>query len=121
MAAQIEIDEKPDVWVLQARGELDYADCEPFRRQIEHIVAEMPRACIVDLSRIEYLDSSGLGLLLRLYREYAGSGGRLVLIASATVDGILEITRLDDLFATAADMGTALESVRSGEDRHATA
>jgi len=111
MPAHIEIDERPGVWVLEARGELDYADCEPFRRHVERILSERPRACIVDLSRIEYLDSSGLGLLLRLYREYTGSGGRLVLVASPAVEGVLEITRLDDLFATADDLGAALVSV----------
>jgi anti-sigma B factor antagonist len=111
MSAHIEIDEKPGVWVLEASGELDYADCEPFRRNVERILSQLPRACIVDLSRIEYLDSSGLGLLLRLYREYTSSGGRLVLIASPVVDGILEITRLDELFTTAHDLDAALASV----------
>jgi anti-sigma B factor antagonist len=114
MPAYIEIDERPGVWVLQARGELDYADCEAFRRSIERVLSAMPRACIVDLSGIDYLDSSGLGLLLRLYREYTGAGGRLVLIASAVVEGVLEITRLDELFATADDLGAAMESVRAG-------
>jgi anti-anti-sigma factor len=111
MPARIEIHERPGVWVLEASGELDYADGEAFRRQIDRVVTEMPSACIVDLSGIEYLDSSGLGLLLRLYREYTGSGGRLVLVASAVVDGILEITRLDELFATADDLGAALASI----------
>jgi anti-sigma B factor antagonist len=111
MSAHIEIDERPGVWVLQARGELDYADRDPFRHHIERILSERPRACIVDLSGIEYLDSSGLGLLLRLYREYTRSGGRLVLVASPMVEGVLEITRLDDLFTTAHDLVAALASV----------
>ncbi len=109
MSAQLEMDERPGVWVLHARGELDYADCDTFRHHVERILAEMPPGCIVDLSGIDYLDSSGLGLLLRLYREYSGGGGRLVLVASPTVKGILEITRLGDLFTTAADLATALE------------
>ena len=119
MPAHIEIDERPGVWVLEASGELDYADCEPFRRNVERILSERPRACIVDLSGIEYLDSSGLGLLLRLYREYTSSGGRLVLITSPVVEGVLEITRLDDLFTTADDLGAALASVGPGKGKRA--
>ena len=111
MSAHIQIDKRPGVWVLAASGELDYADCEPFRRHVERILSERPRACIVDLSRIEYLDSSGLGLLLRLYREFTNSGGRLVLIASPVVEGVLEITRLNELFNTATNLDTALTSI----------
>lgn len=111
MSAELSIDERPDVWVLTARGELDYAECGTFRKQIEHIVSEMPTACIVDMSGIDYLDSSGLGLLLSLYREYGGAGGQLVLVASDTVDGILEITRLDDVFTTVDSLRGALARV----------
>jgi anti-sigma B factor antagonist len=114
MPAAMSIDERPGVWVLTARGELDYAECATFRKQVERIVSAMPAACVVDLSGIDYLDSSGLGLLLSLYREYGGAGGRLVLVASDTVDGILEITRLDDVFTKADTVGSALESVGAG-------
>jgi anti-sigma B factor antagonist len=111
MPAAMSIDERPGVWVLTARGELDYADCAAFRSQVERIVSAMPAACIVDLSGIDYLDSSGLGLLLSLYREYGGAGGKLVLVASDTVDGILEITRLDNVFTTTDTVDDALVSV----------
>lgn len=113
MPATISTDEREEAWVLTARGELDYADCAMFRSHVDHVVEAMPAACIVDLSQIEYLDSSGLGLLLSLYREYGIAGGRLVLIASETVDGILDITRLDNLFATADDVDSALAGLRS--------
>ncbi len=114
MPAEMHIDERPGVWVLTARGELDYGECAAFRKLVERIVSEVPPACIVDLSGIAYLDSSGLGLLLSLYREYGGAGGRLVLVASDTVDGILEITRLDDVFAKADTVSGALQSVGAG-------
>jgi anti-sigma B factor antagonist len=109
--ATISSDERPGAWVLTARGELDYADCAAFRSHVDRILRAMPPACIVDLSEIDYLDSSGLGLLLSLYREYGTAGGKLVLIASETVDGILDITRLDTLFATAEDVESALAAL----------
>lgn len=111
MPASISIDERPDAWVLTARGELDYADCAQFRSHVEHIVSAMPVACILDLSGVDYLDSSGLGLLLSLYREYGGSGGKLLLVSSETVNGILDITRLGGYFTTAGDVESALALV----------
>lgn len=108
MAATIEIDERPDAWILTVAGELDYSKCSAFRQHIDRILNHVPAACIVDFSDIEYLDSSGLGLLLSLAREYSMAGGRLVLVTNETVDGILEITRLDGLFTTAEDVPAAL-------------
>jgi anti-sigma B factor antagonist len=108
VSATITIDEKPDAWVLAARGELDYSECAGFRLQIDRILRNMPTACIVDFSDLDYLDSSGLGLLLSLSREYGSAGGRLVLVTNDTIDGILEITRLTGIFSTANDKESAL-------------
>lgn len=113
MPASIFIEERPDAWVLTAQGELDYSECAGFRLQIDRILRAMPPACIVDLSQIDYLDSSGLGLLLSLSREYTSAGGHLVLITNETVDGILEITRLDGIFSTAADIESALHHLNT--------
>jgi anti-sigma B factor antagonist len=111
VSATISTEERPGVRILTARGELDYADCAAFRAQVELVLLEMPPACIVDMSEVDYLDSSALGVLLSLYRAYEGDAGRLVLIASETVDGILRITRLDRIFVTATDVDSALAAL----------
>lgn len=111
--ATIELDERPDTWILTVAGELDYSKCALFRQHIDRVLQAMPRGCVVDFSRIEYLDSSGLGLLLSLAREYGTAGGQLVLVTNETVDGILEITRLDGLFTTAPDVDAATEHIKA--------
>ena len=58
---------------------------------------------------MEYLDSSGLGLLLSMSKEYAVVGGRLVLVTNETVDNILSLTRLNGIFATASTLDEALQ------------
>jgi anti-sigma B factor antagonist len=112
MPASFSIDELPEAWVLTARGELDYADNAAFRSCIESVLAGGPDAIVVDMSDIHYLDSSGLGLLLRLHREYGAESGRLVLVPSESVRGVLEITRLTNLFATSPDVAAAISSLK---------
>jgi anti-anti-sigma factor len=109
MAVSIELEQDEAFWTLTVAGELDYSECAAFRMQIDRVLKAMPAATIVDMSGIEYLDSSGLGLLLSLSREYGSHGGRLVLITNSTVDSILELTRLTGIFSIAADHGEALE------------
>ncbi len=109
MAVSIELEQAEYVWTLTVAGELDYSECAGFRMQIDRVLKAMPPGAIVDMSGIEYLDSSGLGLLLSLSREYGAHGGRLVLITNATVDSILDLTRLTGIFSIASDRAQALE------------
>jgi anti-sigma B factor antagonist len=103
MAVSIELEQGEAFWTLTVAGELDYSECAAFRMQIDRVLKATPPGVIVDMSGIEYLDSSGLGLLLSLSREYASHGGRLVLITNATVDSILELTRLTGIFSIASN------------------
>lgn len=109
MSVVIELEQTDEYWALTVAGELDYSECSEFRMHIDRVLRASPPALVVDLSSVEYLDSSGLGLLLSLSREYTPHGGRLVLITNSTVDSILELTRLTGIFSIAADRMQALE------------
>ena len=109
MALVIDLDQSPTYWTLRLAGDLDYGECSAFRMNIDHILKSVPPATIVDLSGVEYLDSSGLGLLLSLSKEYGTLGGRLVLVTNETVDNILSLTRLNGIFAVAPEMELAKE------------
>lgn len=101
MALTIDLEQAPVAWILTLGGDLDYSECATFRMSIDRIIKSSPRATIVDLSALEYLDSSGLGLLLSLSKEYGAQGGKLVLVTNETVDNILSLTRLNGIFSTA--------------------
>jgi anti-sigma B factor antagonist len=94
-------------WLLKLEGDLDYGECASFRVNIDRILKATPPSTIVDLSELEYLDSSGLGLLLSLSKEYGAQGGRLVLVTNETVDNILSLTRLNGIFSTASSIDEA--------------
>lgn len=111
MSLTIDLTQEPTYWVLRLAGDLDYGECAAFRMSIDRILKKAPPAAIVDLSDLEYLDSSGLGLLLSLSKEYGAQGGRLVLVTNETVDNILSLTRLNGIFATASSMEDALATV----------
>jgi anti-sigma B factor antagonist len=101
MTLALDLQLSPQYWLLALSGDLDYGECSQFRMSIDRILSSEPRAAIVDLSGLSYLDSSGLGLLLSMSKEYAAVGGRLVLVTNETVDNILSLTRLNGIFATA--------------------
>lgn len=107
MGLTIQLDQGEQHWVLTLSGELDYSECAPFRTAIDRILKHSPSSAVVDLTGLDYLDSSGLGLLLSLSKEYGTTGGRLILITNESVDSILELTRLSGIFSRAASMDEA--------------
>lgn len=116
MPLTITMDELAEAWVLTLHGELDYSECVGFRIHIDRILRTMPPAVVVDFSDVQYLDSSGLGLLLSLSREYESAGGRLLLVTNETVDSVLSITRLAGVFTIEPDVGTALQHLRDSAE-----
>ena len=107
MPLTIQLDSGEDYWTLTLVGDLDYSECAQFRLTIDRILKSSPLATIVDLSGLDYLDSSGLGLLLSLSKEYSSHGGSLVLVTNDAVNSILDLTRLSGIFPTAATMDDA--------------
>lgn len=107
MPLTIQLDPSESHWTLTLIGDLDYSECAAFRMTIDRVLKDSPGSTIVDLSRLEYLDSSGLGLLLSLSKEYGASGGRLVLVTNDAVDSILDLTRLSGIFSTASTLEEA--------------
>jgi anti-sigma B factor antagonist len=109
MALSLSLEQEPRYWLLSLAGDLDYGECSTFRMSIDRVLKSEPRAAVVDLSGLEYLDSSGLGLLLSMSKEYSLVGGRLVLVTNETVDNILSLTRLNGIFATASSTEEAVQ------------
>lgn len=111
MGFSIDLERGDEFWTLTLGGDLDYSECSAFRMHIDRILQASPPATIIDLSGIDYLDSSGLGLLLSLSREYTGQGKRLVLVTNDTVDNILGLTRLTGIFSVASSLAQAEETL----------
>jgi len=60
--------------------------------------------CLLDLRRVRFIDSTGVGLLLRLRKELRSAGKRLVLLSpSAVVCRTLQCMRVLNHFVTASD------------------
>ena len=109
MPVSIELQQAPEFWTLTLAGDLDYGECAQLRLHIDRILRASPPGVIADLSGLEYMDSSGLGLLLSLSREFAAQGGRLVLVTNKTVDDILYMTRLTGIFTIAENVEQAVD------------
>jgi anti-sigma B factor antagonist len=98
-----------EVAVFRIGGELDAKDASTVRtRMIARAAGEAPRA-IVNMEKLDYLDSSGLGALVAAMKAYADKKGRMVLVAPRqAVRHIFDLTRMTSHFTIYASEAEAV-------------
>ena len=98
---RIELDARsPGEAVLRLEGELDLVTAPMLRDELARHQARGVRI-VLDLSGIEFLDSTGLVLLMEVAREPATNGWTLALRRdlSPAVARLFQVTRTEGLFS----------------------
>ena len=86
-----------DALVIRLSGEMDHHSAAGARSEIdEKLLAERPARVFLDLSAIDFMDSSGLGLIMGRFALVRRYGGKLaVLDPSDAVQKILSLAGMD--------------------------
>ena len=72
--------------------------------------------CIVDISDLRYINSSGIGVLITLLTKFRNKGGEVVLVnPSESVKKLLIITKLNAIFTVKETVVEAKNSLSSNE------
>jgi anti-sigma B factor antagonist len=83
---------------IALHGELDQAGAPALREAVDNALATGPEGLRLDLARLTFVDSSGLGAIVKAHQRAADLGCRLVLDGvSANLYERLQITGLADL------------------------
>lgn len=101
---------RPGIVVGRVEGEVDLHNSPSLRGEINHALKGMKtEKLVLNLSKVPYMDSSGIAVLVETLKELRKVGGKLVLTElQPRVRGVLEIARLDSIFHIAADDQAAM-------------
>lgn len=103
------VEHRESTVIVRAAGELARLRSPEFHAQLLDIVSAKPARLIVDLSAVTFMDSSGLGSLLEVYKRLKRTGGRITLTGVVhPVRGVFEVTRMDKFFEIRATVEEAL-------------
>src|SRR5213596_2052633 len=95
--------------VLPLDGEIDLHVSPNVTASLRMMIEKKPKQLIVDLSRVTYIDSSGLAALIEGMQKIEAYGGKFALAGlQETVRSIFEIARLDQIFRIFPDADAAL-------------
>lgn len=63
---------------LYLQGELDHHGVKNSMDLIERLIDDfMPKECVIELSKLSFMDSSGIALILKIHRLMRLRGGRV--------------------------------------------
>jgi len=99
--------------ILRLEGFLKVGEtARAFTEKCERIAAERPGALVLDLSDLEYMDSTGVGVLVGALRRFQTEGRPIYLVApQRRILAGLQVTHLDTLFRIHENLDLALASL----------
>ncbi len=98
--------------LIVLKGEVDIYTAPRFKEDLLALIDEGVTDILVDLSQVEFIDSTALGVLIGGVKRLHPLQGRLLVIAnSRPVLKILSITGLDNVFAVFPDREQALATL----------
>lgn len=85
--------------IVEITEEIDHHIAERLRRKVDdEITRHMPRKTIFDFSRVTFMDSAGIGMIIGRYKMMRLIGGSLEITnISATVRRILEMSGINKI------------------------
>jgi len=104
--------EDGDITILTVTGDLVIGEPETaFKKTVTRLLEEGHVNLLVDLSAVGFLDSSGLGALVRALTQSQKEGGQTKLLnAGPQIRKLLQMTKLDSVFEIHDDMEAAVSS-----------
>jgi anti-sigma B factor antagonist len=109
-----DVDQKTHMIVVS--GEIHVSTAPEFSRLLNDAIGEGKTQVVLDLAAVEFIDSTGLSVLLNGLRRVTRCGGRMALVCTnPTVLRLFVITRLDSTFRIVGTREAALAAVRNGD------
>jgi anti-sigma B factor antagonist len=108
----IEEDVGRDIRVLAASGEIHVSTAPELAERLSSALSAGRSRLVLDFTEVEFIDSTGLSVLLNALRTITHKGGALaVACTNPTVLRLFQITRLDATFDIVATRQEALANV----------
>lgn len=110
----ISIKRSKDIIIVEIAGELDHHTAKSAREKLDDAISD---SCInnviVNLSRLNFMDSSGIGVFIGRYKAIIKRGGNVsVFGANSHITKIWEVSGLSNIISIYENLGQAMDKVR---------
>tara|TARA_B100000614_G_scaffold141398_1_gene125591 strand:+ start:1116 stop:2018 length:903 start_codon:yes stop_codon:yes gene_type:complete len=114
----IDVDERPgDIRVVALGGDMDLYASNSVKETVVRLWEAGVRNLVVDLSHLDYVDSSGIGVLLYVYSASQKRGNRVIFAGPhGAVWKVIELTKLNGFLPVVETLEEAVEALRPVDD-----
>jgi anti-sigma B factor antagonist len=110
------------VTIVDLRGRVDFGDgSKRLRETLGNLVTRGTKNVLLNMQEVDFVDSSGIGEMVRGHVQLAKIGGQLKLVnLSKHVHMLLQVTSLDKVFEIFDNELDGIKSFASGSGAHST-
>lgn len=112
--AQLQLDDEGGITIATVDGEIDLSNAAELEMAISHAVGNEALGLVVDLVRVDYLDSSGVTLLFNLARRLSRRQQAFVVVVpgEAHVREILSLSGATEALLLRESLAEALSELK---------
>ena len=104
-------EQKNGCLVFHFTGQLDAYSEKQFMEYVADVLKANKLPAVLDLSKIDFLDSSGLGALVQLAKQCTDSKRSFLLVGNTRVSQTVKLVRLEEFLHLEEDLPTALNQL----------
>ncbi len=94
----IQVKEDDDVVTITVQGDIEIYTLDEFKKVLISVGHSSDKNIVIDVSTVNFIDSSGIGALISLYKLQSKKGRKLTIRnASPDIQNILKLTTLSDV------------------------
>lgn len=109
-----------NILIAELFGELDHHAAEGIRNDIDEAVHNnYAKYLVLDFSKVRYMDSSGIGMVLGRYRKMTAEGGKVMIAACpGTVKNIMNMAGVFSLIKYTETKEEAARLIKETEEKN---
>ena len=104
-------EQKGGCLVFHFTGQLDAYSEKQFMEYVADVLKANKLPAVLDLSKIDFLDSSGLGALVQLAKQCTDAKRSFLLVGNTRVTQTVKLVRLEEFLHLVEDLPTALNQL----------
>ncbi len=107
------VEQRDEITLLTVGEVVDLATASALEEAIDGVLAQNPKALIIDLSAVTFLASVGLRLLVSTHEGIGGAAEFAVVASGPVTSRPIQLTKLDEVFSLYPTLDEALTEVRN--------
>ena len=110
---QVNFETLNNILIIKLNGELDHHSSSYVKDEIDdEILAKNPKNILFDMSHLNFMDSSGIGVIIGRYKFIASNGGKVGIVSmKPQIKRIYEICGLKRIIPSFDNKKTAIEKL----------